>query len=71
LKIHGYGKIALRWQTGANFPVHASKARGFIMSLMSGAGTLGQSLKAVQDKGIISVVGFPYNLGRTVHIILG
>jgi hypothetical protein len=38
---------------------------------MSGAGTLGQSLKAVQDKGIISVVGFPYNLGRTVHIILG
>jgi len=35
------------------------------MSLMSGAGTLEQSLKAVRDEGII-LVGFPYNLGRTV-----
>jgi hypothetical protein len=30
-----------------------------------------QSLKAVRDEGIISLVGFPYNLGKTVHIYFG
>ena len=33
-----------------------------------GAGTLEQSLKAARDEGIISIMGFPYNLSRIVQI---
>jgi threonine dehydrogenase-like Zn-dependent dehydrogenase len=49
--------------------MHASRGEGVDHVVdVCGAGTLEQSLKAVRDEGIISVVGFPYNLGRTVRI---
>ena len=69
MKIHGYRKRALRREIKANSLAHISRGEGFDHVVdVCGAGTLEQSLKAVRDEGIISVVGFPYNLGRTVQI---
>ena len=57
MKIRGYRKRALRREIRANFLVHASMGEGADHVVdVCGAGTLEQSLKAVRDEGIISVV---------------
>ena len=72
MKIHGYRKRALRREIRANSLVQVSRGEGVDHVVdVCGAGTLEQSLKAVRDEGIISVVGFPHNLGRTVQIYSG
>ena len=72
MKIHGYGKRALSREIRAHPLVHVPRVKGVDHVVdVCGAGALEQSPNAVRDEGIISVVGSPYNLGRTIRIYFG
>jgi hypothetical protein len=65
----GYGKRLLGRKIKANSLVHAYEGEGVDHVVdVCGAGPLEQSSKAVRDEGIISVVRFRCNLGRTVQM---